>query len=280
MSRLFVALAFVLAFTLSACQRETTDEIAESEVELAELDASIEASFDESDAYAFEAMDVTDFSVNARRYVNAADRLINACVTVTHDSINKVVTLDFGTGCVGPDGRTRSGQIVISYTQRLYVPGATLTIDHVNYSVDSVMVAGTRIITNVSPNFQSNISLNTQLVGGMLVWPNGDTATRAFTRTATWMRAVNPINDELHVDGSATGTTRNAVAYTTQTLSTLIFKRSCRRSDGIRVPVEGVVSIQRGSQPKVQIDYGDGTCDRLATLSRNGQTRVITLRNR
>ena len=267
----------VLAFT--ACQPETVDEIAEADIEMTEFETVAEASYVDVDAYAIEAMDITDFSADARRFQNASDRLINACVTVTHDSVAKTILLDFGTGCVGPDGKTRSGQILISYTYRLWRPGASLSADLINYYVDGVHVDGTKTITNVSPNLMSNISLNTVLAGGMMVWPNGDTATRAFDRTATWVRAANPLNDELHVEGTAQGTRRNGVSYSTEILSTLIFKRRCR-AQGFRLPAEGTLEIQRDNRPDMTVDFGTGTCDATITVTIGNNSQTVDLASR
>ncbi|RMG65093.1 MAG: hypothetical protein D6722_16250 [Bacteroidetes bacterium] len=275
---MFSLLAGLLALTFTACQPETIDEIAESDLEMTEFETVAEASYVDVDAYAIEAMDLTDDSPDARRFQNTADQLINACVTVTHDSAAKTILLDFGAGCVGPDGKTRSGQILISYTYRLWRPGATLSVDLINYVVDGVQIDGTKTITNVSPNLQANISLNTQLVGGMMVWPNGDTATRAFTRTQTWVRTPHPINDELHVDGAAQGTRRNGVTYSSTILSTLIFKRKCR-AQGFRLPAAGIKEIVRDNKPDMTVDFGNGSCDATVTITIGTNSQSVDLAN-
>ena len=60
---------------------------------------------------------------------------LNSCPTVTITKMSTIdpfpvkVVMDFGTGCTGRDGRTRSGKIVTVYTSRLIVPGAKATTE-------------------------------------------------------------------------------------------------------------------------------------------------------
>src|SRR4030095_4453493 len=70
---------------------------------------------------------------------------LTACpnVTVTHlsgnlDPFPVKIIMDFGTGCTGRDGRTRSGKIITVYSKRLFVFGATATTEFVDYTVDSI----------------------------------------------------------------------------------------------------------------------------------------------
>jgi hypothetical protein len=278
LSLLLLIPAFLLALTACETNQELITEIAEEELEMAALDADISANFEEVENFSVEAMEITDQTVNGRDYSDPAAKTIPACATVSHDSVAKTITIDFGTGCVGADGKTRAGQIVLTYTKRLYWPGASLTITPVNYSVEGVLVEGTKTITNVSPNFQSNISLNVTLIGGKLTFANGDTATRAFTKTRTWVRAANPIMDEYHVEGMAQGTNRLGESYSCKVVSTLIWKRKCRRQ-GIRVPAQGLKLIKKDGRPDLLIDFGDGECDTLVTLTANGKSKVVDLAN-
>ncbi|MEM8892347.1 MAG: hypothetical protein AAGD28_30490, partial [Bacteroidota bacterium] len=60
--------------------------------------------------------------------------------------------------------------------------------------------------------------------------------------------------------------------------STLIYKRKCKRV-GVFIAVEGTRLIKRSGKPDLTIDYGDGTCDHMVTLSANGQSRTVDVRN-
>ena len=45
------------------------------------------------------------------------------------------------------------------------------------------------------------------------------------------------------------------------------------------VPVQGLKLIKRTGKPDLLIDFGDGDCDSLATLTMNGQSKVVDLSN-
>lgn len=274
-SRVAMMLFAAIAFSLYSCQPEG-ETLADEDEEIATQEAEAEATYDDVEAYSFEALELTDFSVN-RRTIAAAQRLIDStCATVTHDQINKTITLDFGTGCTGPDGKVRAGIILITYTQRLYIPGAVVSISLDSFYVDGNHVEGSKTITNVSANLASPISLNAVLTGGKVTWTDGTFATREYNRTSTWIRAANPVNDQLEVDGVATGTRRNGNAYTATITNTLVFRRLCS-IQGIRMPAEGTVLIQRSNRPDLTVDFGNGQCDTEITLSMNGQSQTVTL---
>ena len=123
------ALAVALAFTFPACNPDTVDGvIAEEEIDLAITEATAEATYDEVDDLAMEAMERTDNTLTARTWATEDMLTGGPCATITHDSVAKTILVDFGTGCVGPDGKTRSGAILVTYTKRLFHPGASMSV--------------------------------------------------------------------------------------------------------------------------------------------------------
>ncbi|RMG27122.1 MAG: hypothetical protein D6730_07815 [Bacteroidetes bacterium] len=270
-------------FGLTAC---TEQDVPDPEADLSEeaaqaaTEAEVEASIEDVSEVTFEAMDLTD-PASMRRDFPAEDRMITDCATITHDTATKTITIDFGEpadSCRNRRGQLVSGKVIINYTRRLYVPGATLTVTLEDYYVDGKHIEGTKTITNVSESIRDNISLNTTLTGGKVTWPDGSFATREFDRTRTWVRARHPINDEFHIEGSMNGTNREGQSYSMTILSKLIFKRKCRRQ-GVRIPVQGMKLIQRDGHSDLYVDYGDGQCDYLITLTRDGESRVIDVRD-
>jgi hypothetical protein len=80
--------------------------------------------------------------------------------------------------------------------------------------------------------------------------------------------------DEVHVQGEASGMNRRGVSYKVTIISTIIWKRACRLR-GVCVPVQGLKLIERRDHPDVLVDFGDGECDSLVTITKNGESRVI-----
>ncbi len=271
-------LGILLAIGLLACEDNEDSplqsEIDESDVAQISTEHEMEAAFEDLDLISVEAHDRTeDGSIGGRSHMDETD-MFTRCATITHDKEAKTITIDFGDGCEGPDGKFRSGIIFIQYTQRMFVPGAELTITLENYTVNGLAIEGTKNITNVSTSFEDPVSFHKQLIGGKITWPDGSFATREVDKTFTWIRGNNPLLDELHVEGGAEGVNRRGVAYQVTILSKIIWKRACRVR-GVCVPVQGLKLIERRDHPDVLLDFGDGECDTLITVTKNGSSRVI-----
>lgn len=280
----FLSLCLIAMMSLTACEQtddvigEVTDDITAQEIVLVEEEENADIVFEDAMEVTLEAMEITDDSPESRDVTAESTlSLAGPCVTVTHDVPTKTITIDFGTGCTGPDGKTRSGQVIVVYTQRLYVPGASLTTTLNNFAVDGVQVEGTRQTSNVSTSLAGPFSLKVTLQGGKATFPDGTVATRTYTRTSTWIRAANPLNDEFHIDGALKHTTRASDSLQVNIISTLIRKRKCKFV-GTRIPVMGLKLIDRNGV-KLLIDYGDGTCDNIITVTKNGKSKVIDLDN-
>ncbi|MEL7006295.1 MAG: hypothetical protein AAFN93_26750, partial [Bacteroidota bacterium] len=173
-------------------------------------------------------------------------------------------------GCVGPNGRTRKGIINITYSgARRFLPGFTSVTTFDNYSIDDVQVEGTRTVTNTAASTDESPKFNITLVGGMLTWPDGSTATREVNKTREWVRAASPANDSLIINGTAAGVTRGGANYNTVNTE-IVFRRFCRW------PVSGTKVVTTDNRV-ITIDFGDGDCDRQATVSVNGQSEEVNL---
>ena len=233
----------------------------------------VDGYFEDTDDVVFEANDKIE-ATNGRSAMDDGESLTR-CAEITHDTENKTITIDFGDGCEGPGGKIRSGKIIITYTDRKYVPGAVWVYTLENYTVNGIALEGTKTLTNVSASEEDYLSFNKVLEGGKATWPDGTFATREVNKTFTWIRERFPINDEFHVEGGASGVTKDGVSYQVDILSKLIYKRKCRRA-GVHIAVQGLKSVVKGDE-EVLIDFGDGECDNLVTVTKNGESEVVDL---
>ncbi len=62
----------------------------------------------------------------------------------------KTITIDFGAGCIGRDGKLRKRKIVSIYTGPMFIPGSKTSTTFVDYSVDSFKIEGTHTVENTS----------------------------------------------------------------------------------------------------------------------------------
>ena len=212
-------------------------------------------------------------------------------VTVVHLSTTTVfpvrVVMDFGTGCTGRDGRTRSGKIITEYTNRLIVPGAIATTVFENFKVDSIHVQGKQIITNLSDvPVNSNCPIHkwkVEVKDAKLTKPNGNYAEWSSTRTIEQVEGRCtpniPLDDIYSINGSSNGKVKRGdllIAWRSEITEPLIKKFSCRWL------VKGVIKIMRlnlstNSPWVATMNYGPGTCDNKAVVTINGVSHEITL---
>lgn len=199
------------------------------------------------------------------------------CATVTHDEELKTVIIDFGDGCEGPRGRLRSGRIVISYTDRRLVPGAIKTVTLEDFVVDSVGIEGTRIFTNLMESEDDFPKFRIQLIGGRLTFPDVTVATRESDHIRTWFRGDNPLLDESELTGSCNGIDRDGNTYEVTILEPIIFKRDCGRLLKF-LPVSGIKQIIiNGGEHEIIYDYGDGECDNIVTITKDGVAEDVEI---
>jgi hypothetical protein len=204
-----------------------------------------------------------------------------ACLTVTVVRLSTTspfpvrITLDFGAGCVARDGRLRKGKIISTYTGRLIYPGSTATTTFDNYSVDSVLVQGTQIVSNISTS--TAFKLNIQVQNGKLTRPNGDYLQWNSNRTITQIMGMGtlvPADDVFSIIGHAAGVVkRNSIVTTWQ--SEII--EPLHKAFLCRWIMKGRVRLTRNTHQAV-LDYGQGACDYHATITINGVTYNILLR--
>lgn len=216
--------------------------------------------------------------------VQADDRLC-AQVLIAFDLASTLehpigtLTLDFGTGCEDPRGNRRSGKIIIRFNGRRFLPGSTIVITFENYFINGIKLSGKRTLTNITGSNEESPKFQIQLENGLAVWPDGTEATREHCFTRTWNRGVllNPSDDVLVVsqcadaDVAATGVNRRGVSYSMVIESDLIYKRGCP------IAVQGV-KIFRANGKEVTVDYGDGDCDNIITMTIEGNTRQVNVR--
>ena len=193
-------------------------------------------------------------------------------VTIAPETIGvfpKTVTIDFGDGCTGRDGHVRKGKIITVYTGPMYVAGskATTTLD--GFYFDSLHVEGTHTLTNNS-TAEGHV-FNAVIQDGKITAPSGNyivwTRTRTWTQTDGNSTAYFLLDDVYSITGNSNGTFYyggNNYQWTGSITQPLIHKLICPWI------VSGLIEI-KGENVTSVLDFGDGTCDRKATLTINGK---------
>jgi hypothetical protein len=183
----------------------------------------------------------------------------------------KTLTVNFGTGFTDLWGNTYSGAITMVFTGRLDTAGNSVTTTFDNYTVNTVGISGTHIITNTSAN--GTISYKIQIEDAKITvgtyWVTWS-ATHTWTLTQGASTPLWPFDDVYAVTGSGGGNTSNNFTWTSTIETALTKAYVCPWFES------GTVKVATNYGTGV-LDYGAGTCDNQATVTVGDSTRTITL---
>jgi hypothetical protein len=201
------------------------------------------------------------------------------CPTVTfaqpEGTWPNTITVDFGESCTRPDGRVLSGKLIINQSAAIRTAGAVRSVTHENFYVDDVKVEGTRTWTNNGQNAEGLWSYTKTATDMKLTFEDGSTTTWNKTRTSTLVEGGGTAthrDDVWSSTGIASGLNRNGQEFSATITEPLVKEAACRWISA------GSIEFKIGIRTR-SLDFGDGTCDRLGTVTlANGETFSIRLR--
>jgi hypothetical protein len=196
-----------------------------------------------------------------------------ATITVTPASgFPKTIVIDFGTGCAY-GGNIRSGKINIVISDSVRKPNSTAVMTFDNYYKNLYKVEGTYTWTNTSTPTTRSWSRKTE--GGKITAPDARYWTHSGLRYITQTAGVGTgtiVDDIFSITGDHTVANSSGATRVITVMEALQKKNSCANID------KGKLKVQ-GPNHYALINFGDGTCDNLATLSIDGRPeRTIILR--
>lgn len=188
----------------------------------------------------------------------------------------KTITIDYGDGVELINGRVISGHIVIDVSDRPRRNGATREVTYENFYVDSVHIEGgaTRTFTGTDSTERvfNNVSDLT------LTFHDSTIIYRSSERTRTLVDGFETLfrhsDDVIMIEGFVDYETSNGKSFSKTTINPLTKTGACR------FIIEGTVSFELNGEDFAELDYGDGTCDDVATITKDGETRQITIGRR
>ena len=269
--------------TLAACRRDKTTTTTPA------LTRDDDKGGYASDAAKLESTnnDVLNMADNAAAYGASNLRVTSSCVTVTNDTsvTPHVLTLDFGTGCLGADGKYRTGQIIVTYTGRYKDSGSTHTITFNNYTVNSNKVTGSKTVTNEGTNSSGQVWY-TVVINDSMTLTSDSLITQTAHRTRTWITgySTGTRSDDSYaiadVAGYSTVLRRaNGHVFNIAITSPLTVAFDCSFIEAGTLDISS--STFTGGDRILDYSYSlstAGSCDDLAQLTIGSHTYVITLR--
>lgn len=177
-------------------------------------------------------------------------------------------------GCTDPHGNVRKGAILFELTNYWKIDSSLRTVQYNDYYFNDDKFLGTLSIENTGMNEDSLYTFRRKFENGVI--SKGDSAQMNWdcekyvvmsNGYATWEFA----DDEYDVTGGATGVDFEGLAFTMQIAQQLHYRTGCF------FPVSGVLTIETEGKSTATIDFGNGDCDNLATLTVDGESTEIEL---
>lgn len=184
------------------------------------------------------------------------------------------VTIDYGTGCTNADGVTRSGKIIFTYLNDPYHVDGKQTIRYDNFYIDGVKIEGVTKATNNGPQNNAEMAYRFVFKDRKLIYPNGDyTLINGHRRVLKFSDTPGfgfpngnfQVMGELNYVTNVGGVTDS---YKTNITQRLTYRENCNWI------VKGVELTTFSDNKTTTFDYGPGTCDNIATLTKKDGSQV------
>ncbi len=271
-----VMIAFLsFAFAISSCKKDENSQIEITDTSTSQYDALAESIITDVGDMIDEA-----YNLSLGNYKSTEDDtiILGPCATITLDTVvfPHELIIDFGEeNCLCRDGRYRRGKIINTFTGRYLEPGTILTHSFDEYFVNDNKVEGSRVVTNMGYNTNENLYFTIEVEILITLAEKGVTFGWNASRVREWAEGADTPqrwDDVFLLTGTAEGIRPSGLNWTREIIIPL------RREVSCRYIVSGSVQIEPEGKPVRLLDYGDGECDNIATVTINGKTFTIYLR--
>ncbi len=281
--QLLTSLLGLLILGFISCKKaeNTSSDEVETAYDLSSKQAISDVLTDDVNNLVFSAIDLNNFSFK-NQSSTTMENALPPCASVALSGVfpNRIITIDFGSGCTDTFGIFRSGIIHIQLTDSVRSYGSIATVTFDNFHIKRFKKEGTVIWTNQTPNNSINFrtwnrqALNvkiTDTTDGRYWIHNSVKTITQYEGTATPRFRYD---DKYKIYNGSGSVTNNAGAtMTTLILDTLNKSFACPHID------KGSIKFERTNHYAV-LDYGNGGCDNIATVTIDGNsanTRTIIL---
>ena len=202
------------------------------------------------------------------------------CVSVVVDEENNTKTITFSEECEGKRGQTRSGNMIVTYSETQGEAGSYRQVSYDDFYLNGVKMEGTRRTEIISIGENGSKTMRTTLTDGKMIYEDGTFKTKSAQMT----RYIHLENDKKQystLSGSKSGVSTEGVSFSMEITTPIKFVYDCfdegQRKRG-KVPVEGIKVTDDGEQI-ITTDFGDGTCDTLVEISKDGEVETVDLKD-
>ena len=264
-------LAIAVSFACNRDDEEATMELTtEQEVEVVENNTTTESFADED----------VDITSTMEAEINSQQRSASAvCAEVSWNAEAKILTIDFGDGCVGPYGRERSGIIYVAYSNEPDGLRSDKEITFENYFVNNRQITGAISVSKLNMNNEGNYESVYTLIDYTVTFPNEQSFTLNGGRTREIIQGIDDGKSlMIEITGSLTGEDTRGRTFSSEVTDPIIADFACAANGGF-IRTQGRKEIiytgLRNNRERI-VEYGDGTCDNTIRVTINGNTYTIT----
>jgi len=268
------------ALSFYSCKKDnsttSTDQEIATTFELSGNDAVTENITEDNNDILMESAVDNNFSGNTPVSTTQSMNILG-CATVTVTPLQgfpKNISIDFGSGCTSANGVTRKGKIYITVSDSLRKSGSVSVMTFDNYYVNGFKVEGTITWTNTSQ--PGTKSWERKCEDGKITAVDGRYWLHSGIKNIAQVEGAgtphNLLDDVFSITGHHTVTNAKGETRTSTIIEPLEKKVICENVD------KGKVKIEGASHTAI-VDFGDGACDRIATISIDGRDpKTILLR--
>jgi len=275
------ALALLLfAFYVTACNND--EDIAS--IDTSQEDVEIFSEATSANTMADEDLEFVELVMGDDAVIGgkSAGTHLPACATVDRDAENKIITIDFGEGCIGPFGRERSGKIIVTYGGEFNDNLANRTISFDNYKVNNRAISGLIQLRNLNRSQEGFLTGTRSLENYKVTFPDGNSLTLNGSMMREWIEGEgdgDPTTNVIRLTGSYEGISTRGRQYTHTIVEPVIARFACRAQGGF-LRTAGIIEMIRTNenidkQRVRKILYGDDTCDNTFTVIINDREFTI-----
>jgi len=195
-----------------------------------------------------------------------------ATVTVSSETYPKEIIIEFGEDCLDRHGNVRTGTIIINISDTLVNEGAILTVEYDSVTFHNKLIDRFMVMENLGVNEAGNWMM---AISDSSTIYYGDTITtvRVSDYELEWLSGFGtPEHDDdiFYKTGGGTITVNGETVFTKTIIEPLLYDRSCGYI------ISGILEIVKLDNV-MTIDFGDGTCDSTAEITKDGVTETIDL---
>ena len=201
------------------------------------------------------------------------------CASVVVDEESNTKTITFLEDCEGKRGQTRSGTMIVSYSETQGEAGSYRQVTYDDFYLNGVKIEGTRRTEIISIDDNGSKTTRTTVTDGKMIYEDGTFKTKSAEMTR-YTLVENDQKQYSTLTGSKSGVSTEGVNFSMEITTPIKFIYDCfgegQRKKG-KVPVEGIKVTDDGEQI-ITTDFGDGTCDTLVEISKDGEVETVDLK--